>query len=353
MTGRRVNGHGLSGSVQPAKKNATDNEDGNNAFRSSHRNSRTLHKSDTTDHLSPARTWLFVFHTVKSSSLLHRAQGIALYNLPFPILDSFRILPMLLRVFSDKATLGRAAAEQAANAIRCAISERGKARIIAATAASQLEFLDALTKAPGIDWTQVEAFHLDEYIGLPITHPGSFRKMLMEELVNKTGITHYHLLEGDAPDPSAAVRDAGKQLASGSIDIAFLGIGENGHIAFNDPPADFDTEEPYIIVHLDEACRHQQVGEAWFADISQVPKRAISMSARQILKAKKILAVVPDRRKAQAVKACFEGEISPMAPASILRRHPDATVYLDTNSASLLGPELQTMLKADSQATVT
>jgi len=260
---------------------------------------------------------------------------------------------MLLRVFSDKATLGRAAAEQAANAIRCAISERGKARIIAATAASQLEFLDALTKAPGIDWTQVEAFHLDEYIGLPITHPGSFRKMLMEELVNKTGITHYHLLEGDAPDPSAAVRDAGKQLASGSIDIAFLGIGENGHIAFNDPPADFDTEEPYIIVQLDEACRHQQVGEAWFADISQVPKRAISMSARQILKAKEILAVVPDRRKAQAVKACFEGEISPMAPASILRRHPNATVYLDTNSASLLGPELQTMLKADSQVTVT
>jgi glucosamine-6-phosphate deaminase len=260
---------------------------------------------------------------------------------------------MLLRVFNDKTTLGRAAAEQAANAIRRAISQRGKARIIAATAASQLEFLDALTKVPGIDWTQVEAFHLDEYIGLPITHPGSFRKMLMDELVNKTGITHYHLLEGDAPDPSAAVREAGKQLASGPIDIAFLGIGENGHIAFNDPPADFDTEEPYIIVHLDESCRHQQVGEAWFADISQVPKRAISMSARQILKAKEILAVVPDRRKAQAVKACFEGEISPMAPASILRRHPDATVYLDANSASLLSPELQTMLKADSQATVT
>jgi glucosamine-6-phosphate deaminase len=125
----------------------------------------------------------------------------------------------------------------------------------------------------------------------------------MEELVNKTGITHYHLLEGDAPDPSAGVRDAGKQLASGAIDIAFLGIGENGHIAFNDPPADFDTEEPYIIVQLDEACRHQQVGEAWFADISQVPKQAISMSARQILKAKEILAVVPDRRKAQAVSA--------------------------------------------------
>jgi glucosamine-6-phosphate deaminase len=260
---------------------------------------------------------------------------------------------MLLRVFNDKVTLGHAAAEQAANAIRNAISQRGKARIIAATAASQLEFLGALTKAPGIDWTKVEAFHLDEYIGLPISHPGSFRKMLMTELVNKTGIKEYHLLDGDAADPFAIVREVGIQLASAPIDIAFLGIGENGHIAFNDPPADFNTEEPYIIVNLDEACRQQQVGEAWFADITQVPKQAISMSAKQILKAKEILAVVPDQRKAQAIQSCFEGEISSMAPASILRRHPNATVYLDTSSASLLGPELQAALKADSQATVT
>lgn len=259
---------------------------------------------------------------------------------------------MLIRVFKDKRTLGQAAADQAAHAIRHAISERGHARIIAATAASQLEFLHALTKSPQINWAKVEAFHLDEYIGLPITHPGSFRKMLMEQLVNKTGIKQYHLLEGDARDPSAAVQDVGKQLAAAPIDIAFLGIGENGHIAFNDPPADFNTEQPYIIVNLDEACRRQQVGEAWFADISQVPKQAISMSAKQILKAKEILAVVPDQRKAQAVKACFEGEISPMAPASILRRHPNVTIYLDTNSASLLGPKLQSALQAESQVTV-
>jgi glucosamine-6-phosphate deaminase len=259
---------------------------------------------------------------------------------------------MLIKVFTDKLTLGRSAAEQAATAIRRAISDRGEARIIAATAASQLEFLDALTKAPGIDWSKVEAFHLDEYIGLPVTHPGSFRKMLMEQLVNKTGIRRFHLLPGDAADPAAGVRDASKQLASAPIDIAFLGIGENGHIAFNDPPADFNTEEPYIIVNLDEACRQQQVGEAWFADISQVPKQAISMSAKQILKAKEILAVVPDKRKAQAIKACFEGEISPMTPASILRRHPNATIYLDTNSASLLGPALKTVLDRDSQAVV-
>jgi glucosamine-6-phosphate deaminase len=256
---------------------------------------------------------------------------------------------MLLRMFEDKPTLARAAAEQAATAIRRAIADRGAARIIAATAASQLEFLDALTSAAGMDWGKVEVFHLDEYIGLPITHPGSFRKMLTEQLVAKTGINKYHLLQGDAADVPAALREAGEQLASAPIDIAFLGIGENAHIAFNDPPADFRTEEPYIIVNLDEACRQQQVGEAWFSDISQVPKQAISMSAQQILKSKEILAVVPDRRKARAVKACVEGEISPMAPASILRRHSNATIYLDTNSASLLRTDLQTALKAHAQ----
>ena len=259
---------------------------------------------------------------------------------------------MLLKVFEDKISLGQAAAQQAATAIRKAIRDRGHARVIAATAASQLEFLSALTKTPDIDWQRVELFHLDEYIGLPITHPGSFRQMLMEQLVAKTGITRYHLLDGDAADPSAVVREVGKQLASAPIDIAFLGIGENGHIAFNDPPADFNTDDPYIIVNLDEACRRQQVGEAWFADISQVPTRAISMSAQQILKAKEILAVVPDKRKAQAVKACFEGDITPMAPASILRRHANATVYLDTNSASLLGPALQNALNESAQVTL-
>jgi glucosamine-6-phosphate deaminase len=256
---------------------------------------------------------------------------------------------MLLRVFKDRIASGQAAAHQAAAAIRSAIAERGSARIIAATAASQLEFLDALTKTPGIEWSKVEAFHLDEYIGLPISHPGSFRKMLLEQLVQKTGIVRYHLLDGDARDPMDVVSRVGEQLASLPVDIAFLGIGENGHIAFNDPPADFRIEEPYIIVNLDEVCRMQQVGEAWFADISQVPKQAISMSVRQILKAKEILAVVPGPRKAQAVKACFEGAISPMAPASILRTHPNATVYLDKESAALLGSALQSALQQNAR----
>ena len=252
---------------------------------------------------------------------------------------------MQLRIFRDKTSLSQAAAEQAADAIRRAIADHGHARIVAATAASQIEFLEALTQASGIEWARVEAFHLDEYVGLPVTHLGSFRKMLREQLIQKTGIVKYHLLEGDADDPAEVARRVGKELGSAAIDITFLGIGENGHIAFNDPPADFEIEEPYIIVNLDEACRQQQVGEAWFANISQVPKQALSMSVRQILKAKEILAVVPDKRKAKAVKACFEAEISPMVPASILRTHPNATVYLDKNSASMLSPALQELGK--------
>ncbi len=250
---------------------------------------------------------------------------------------------MLLKVFRDKSSLSHAAAEQAAHAIRGAIAGQGRARLVAATAASQIDFLDALTHEVGIDWTKVEAFHLDEYIGLPVTHPGSFRKMLLEQLIQRTGITNYHLLDGDANDPAAVARRVGQQLASAPIDVAFLGIGENGHIAFNDPPANFEREDPYIIVKLDEACRQQQVGEAWFADISQVPTQALSMSVLQILKAREILAVVPDYRKAKAVKSCFEGEISPMSPASILRQHPNATVYLDVNSGSMLSPRLQSV----------
>jgi glucosamine-6-phosphate deaminase len=248
---------------------------------------------------------------------------------------------MQLKVFPDKISLSRAAAEQAANAIRRAISERGHARIIAATGAAQFEFLEVLTKASGIDWAKIEGFHLDEYVGLPATHPASFRKFLMDRLVTKTGIVRFHGIEGDAADLSAMVRELSEELASAPIDIAFVGIGENGHIAFNDPPADFATEDPYIIVNLDEPCRRQQVGEGWFSDLSQVPERAVSMSARQILKAREIVAVVPDARKAKAVKACLEGAISPMAPASILRRHANATLYLDKDSSSLLSAGLR------------
>jgi glucosamine-6-phosphate deaminase len=254
---------------------------------------------------------------------------------------------MDFRIFTNREELGNAAAVQAASAIRRAIQERGRARIVAATAASQKEFLEALTSAPGIEWTRVEAFHLDEYIGIPITHPGSFRKMLLEQLIRKTEIVNYHLLDGDC-DADKTVIVASAEVASAPIDVAFVGVGENGHLAFNDPPADFETEQPYLIVTLDEACRRQQVGEAWFSEISQVPQRAISMSVRQILKAREIIAVVPGSQKAQAIAACFNGEITPMAPASILRNHPKATVYLDTKSAALLSSPLHSSMAVQS-----
>jgi glucosamine-6-phosphate deaminase len=244
---------------------------------------------------------------------------------------------MVIRVFQDKASLGEAAAARAASAIRGAIAERGIARVIAATGASQFEFLEALTKAPKIDWKKVELFHLDEYIGLPMSHPASFCKYLQERLIGKTAITNVHLLNGEE-DPAEVIRRTSQAISAAPIDVAFVGIGENGHLAFNDPPADFDTEEPYIIVSLDQACRQQQVGEGWFPDLLAVPTQAISMSVRQLLKAGEILAMVPDARKAAAVKACFDGSISLLAPASILRTHAKATIYLDTQSAALLSP---------------
>jgi glucosamine-6-phosphate deaminase len=254
---------------------------------------------------------------------------------------------VILKVFEDKASLSRAAAEQATAAIHRAIAERGSARIVAATGASQFAFLEELTKAEGIEWGRVEMFHLDEYVGLPITHPASFRKYLLERLIDKVGITQYHLLDG-TEDAGEVARRVGNAIRSSPVDVAFVGIGENGHLAFNDPPADFETEEPYLVVRLDEGCRRQQVGEGWFGGISDVPRQAISMSVRQILKTKEIICVVPDARKAHAVKMCFEGEISPMAPASILRTHPKATVYLDKDSARLLSA---TTLAAFSGAT--
>lgn len=245
---------------------------------------------------------------------------------------------MVIKIYDDKASLGRAAAEQAADSLRSAIQRSRKARIIAATGASQFEFLDALTSMPDIEWPRVEMFHLDEYMGLPVSHPASFRKYLRERLIDKTGLTKYHFLGGEGDVPQV-IRKVSSELMAAPIDVAFVGIGENGHLAFNDPPADFQTKEPFIIVELDEPCRRQQVGEGWFKDLSEVPKRAISMSVRQILKAKEILCIVPDVRKAQAVKSCFEGEVSPMAPASILRTHTNTTVFLDQHSAALLSPE--------------
>jgi glucosamine-6-phosphate deaminase len=242
---------------------------------------------------------------------------------------------MQVKTYIDRFTMSQAAARHAAQALRGAIRGRGTARIVAATGASQFDFLDSLTAAPDIDWTCVEMFHLDEYVGLSIDHPASFRRYLLERLIRKTGITRYHLLDGE-DDAHRVAEDIGQEIARMPVDVAFVGIGENGHLAFNDPPADFVTDRPYLIVTLDAACRRQQVGEGWFASVEEVPSQAISMSVQQILKSREIICVVPDARKALAVKACIDREVSPMAPASILQTHANATVYLDRHSAALL-----------------
>ena len=243
---------------------------------------------------------------------------------------------MDIRIFDTKHEAGRAAAERAAAAIGEATGRAGRARVIAATGASQFEFLDALTAIPGVAWERVEMFHLDEYVGIPDTHPASFRRYLRERIVERVHPAAFHFLAGDAPDPLAECRRVGALLSVAAVDVAFVGIGENGHLAFNDPPADFETEEPYLVVELDEACRRQQLGEGWFAGLEDVPRRALSMSIRQILKAREILCTVPDARKARAVRDCLEGEVSPLHPSSILQTHPRTTVYLDRESAGLL-----------------
>src|ERR1700752_1231898 len=245
---------------------------------------------------------------------------------------------MRIYTYVDRLTMSRAAAAHAAGVLREVIGSKGRARIVAATGASQLEFLEALVALPGVEWRAVEMFHLDEYVGLPIDHPASFRRYLLERLIQPTGLGAYHLLDGEG-DPRRVPADAARAISAADIDVAFVGIGENGHLAFNDPPADFDTEQPYIVVTLDEACQRQQGGEGWFATMEDVPRQAISMSIRQILKSERIVCVVPDARKAPAVEVCLEGAVSPMAPASILQTHDDVTVYLDEESAARLKPQ--------------
>jgi glucosamine-6-phosphate deaminase len=252
---------------------------------------------------------------------------------------------MQVRIERDRASMSAAAADHAAASLRATIERRGKARVVAATGASQLEFLQALTAAPGIDWQRVELFHLDEYARLPETHAASFRRYLRENLVQKTGIRTHHFLDGEG-DLDAVRRRVGAELRREEVDVLFAGIGENGHLAFNDPPADFTTTEPYIIVKLDDACRRQQVGEGWFASIGEVPDTAISMSIQQMLKAREMIVVVPDARKATAVRDALEGDVTPAVPASILRKHPNVTVYLDEAAASLLSGRYRAGLKA-------
>ncbi|WP_046862863.1 glucosamine-6-phosphate deaminase [Microvirga massiliensis] len=244
---------------------------------------------------------------------------------------------MLVEILPDKETLGLQAASDGANAIRGALADRGECTIVVATGASQFEMLDALVREPGIDWSRVTAFHLDEYVGLPTSHPASFRKYLQDRFVSRIpSLGRFVPVQGDAADLDAELDRLNHLLSGREVHVCFAGIGENCHLAFNDPPADFEVDAPYIVVSLDEACRRQQLGEGWFPSLDAVPERAISMSIRQILSSKHVVLSVPDARKAQAVRAALEGEISPDYPASVLQRHDSCAVYLDPPAASLL-----------------
>jgi len=243
-----------------------------------------------------------------------------------------------IRILDSKEETGKAAAVKAASILSKAISQKGRAVFVAATGASQFGFLDQLTADETVDWSKTVMFHLDEYVGIPESHPASFRKYLRERLISKAGnIGTVHLIKGDTADPQQECERLKRLIGNETVDVAFVGVGENGHLAFNDPPADFEVEAPFIVVDLDENCRKQQVGEGWFATLDDVPRRAISMSIKQIMRSEHIVCTVPEVRKARAVKECFGGQdITPSHPASILKKHPAATVFLDRDSASLL-----------------
>jgi len=241
---------------------------------------------------------------------------------------------MYIVVSEDKNELGEKAAEKGAALINNTIAEKGSANIILATGKSQFEMLCALIRK-NIDWERTICFHLDEYIGLPITHPASFRKYLKERFVDKVSPGKFYYINGEADAQKECLR-LENLITTCSIDVAFVGIGENAHLAFNDPPADFTTERSYIKVDLDENCRKQQLGEGWFTSLDEVPKSAISMSIKQILKSKHIICSVPEVRKAKAVQLVVEGEVTPEIPSSILKEHPDVLLFLDKSSASLL-----------------
>ena len=239
-------------------------------------------------------------------------------------------------IYKTKQEMGAAAAVHATRAIKNTIENKGEANIILATGTSQFETIESLTSS-GIDFSKVTMFHLDEYIGLPADHPASFRKYLKERFVDKVpALKAVYFVEGDADNPRQECRRLGEIIATHPIDVALIGIGENGHLAFNDPPADFETEEPYIIVELDEKCRAQQMGEGWFKTLEQVPQRAISMSIRQIMKSSCLIASVPEKRKAEAVKNALEGKVTNICPASILLIHKSCKIFLDSDAASQL-----------------
>ena len=243
---------------------------------------------------------------------------------------------MNIKISDNPVELGKVSAAAAVEGILNAIKEKGQANVILATGASQFETLKNLVENTSIDWSKVVMFHLDEYIGLPETAPASFRKYLKERFLNLVSPLKASYLVNGETDPEGECKRLNQIITDHPIDVALVGIGENGHLAFNDPPADFDTLSPYIVVDLDEKCRLQQFNEGWFPSLSEVPKKAISMSIKQICKSKMIICSVPDSRKAEAVKNTLENKVSNNDPASILQTHAHCLFFLDKYSASLL-----------------
>jgi glucosamine-6-phosphate deaminase len=243
---------------------------------------------------------------------------------------------MKVIISETKEELGQNAGTYAATIIKESIERQGYANMILATGTSQFDTLNQLVAERNIDWSKVRMFHLDEYIGLSVTHPASFRKYLQERFLSKVPpLNAVYLINGEN-DLGEELAHLSKHISEHPIDIALVGIGENGHLAFNDPPADFDTDSPYLAVNLDEPCRRQQMGEGWFASLEEVPLQAISMSVRQIMKSSCIVCSVPDERKAVAVKNSLENEVSNAFPASILQLHPNCVFFLDKESSGLL-----------------
>lgn len=255
------------------------------------------------------------------------------------MLPPLTMSPMNIHISPDRETSGQKAASTGAGLLREALAQKPYANIIVATGASQFAMLENLLREPGIAWEKITIFHLDEYVGLPISHPASFRQYLWDRFVKQ--LPHppraFHPLDGEI-DPEAECERVGRLIEEVEIDVAFIGIGENGHIAFNDPPADFETTRSYHVVELDEECRRQQMGEGWFPDLESVPSRAISMTVSRILASRHIVCTVPDERKAAAVRNSVEGEVGPNVPASILQTHDSVDLFLDEPAASLLTP---------------
>jgi glucosamine-6-phosphate deaminase len=243
---------------------------------------------------------------------------------------------MVIDIRPDAASLGNKAAALAAAKINSALASRGEARIAVSTGSSQFETLQSLIKE-SIDWQKVEIFHLDEYIGLPVTHPASFRKYLYERFINHINPKKFHSVdvEGNIEAKIAALTS---EIRSKPIDLGLIGIGVNGHIAFNDPPADFDTRASYIIVNLDEVCRMQQVNEGWFASLAEVPEKAVSMTPWQIMQCETIISAVPHKVKSEAVRNTLLNTLTPVVPATLLKQHSDYYLFIDRNSSSGIIP---------------